>query len=273
MPTSGDLAKEAAYQAEIIPVELAYLARNLRNHWELAAGAIGIRGNERHLRGYHRSRRWIRESRWCTNRTYSVSENAGNQTGGNSNWISAIDITLPPSKLLPACQRLDIEVRAGRLEKVAEWYGNLNGDSRVDGYNNIANHPASSDDSHLWHLHISFVRSHANDNHEDLFRILTGQGWTPPAPSPEPNAPASLEWTEEMLRNLPELKLNDKGLHVYSAQGLLCARGFKTDIDGVFGKHTREQTIAMQTRYGAEHIDGIFGPETWTIAHYAQDLR
>jgi len=273
MPTVGELSKEAAYGAEVIPVELAYLARNLRNYWELSAGAIGIRGNESHLRGYHRSRRWILESKWCTNRTYSTTENAGNKTGGNSNWVSAIDVTLPLSKLLPACQRLDIEVRAGRLEKVAEWYGNLNGDTRVDGYNNIANHPATSDNSHLWHLHISFVRSHANDNHEDMFTILTGRGWTSPTPTPAPSNPPSLEWTEEAMRNLPELRMGMTGMHVRTAQGLLNARGFRTDIDGVFGPDMRAKTLDLQRQYGAEHVDGTWGPETWPIALLGQDIN
>src|SRR5690349_698872 len=180
-------------------MELALLGRNLRNHWELAAGAVGMRGNAAHLRGYHRSRRWVKESRYCTDRRYSVSEVAGNSTGGNANWVSAIDVTLPLSLLLPACKRLDADVRAGRLEKVAEWYGNLDGDTRVDGYNNIANHPATSDNSHLWHLHISFIRGHANDNHHDVFTTLTGVGWIPPESTTPPTIPPSLEWTEEAM--------------------------------------------------------------------------
>lgn len=273
MDTESQMIAEAAWRAEIVPVEMGYLARNLRNHYGLSIDAVGMRGNTAHRRGYHRSRRWILESKFCTDRRYSVTETPSNMGGGNFNWVCAIDITLPLSHLLPACRRLDIDVRAGRLEKVAEWYGNLDGDTRVDGYNNIANHPATSDNSHLWHLHISFVRGHANDNHADVFRTLTGVGWdAPDVPSP-PTTPPDLEWTETAMRNLPELRMGVTGMHVRSAQGLLTARGFSTPIDGTFGPDMRTKTLALQKHYGAEHIDGIFGPETWTIALLGEDLR
>lgn len=273
MPTLAQLRAEQVWKDETIPVELAYLARNLRNHWELTAGAVGTIGNERHVKGYHRSRNWVLKSKFCKNRKYSVTETAGNKSGGNGNWICAIDISLPARLLLPACKRLDDAVRAGQLEKIAEWYGNTDGDSRVDGYDNIENELATSDNSHLWHLHISFVRSRANDNHADVFAVLTGVGWTPPQSTPSPKPPADLEWTEQMIRNLPALRMGATGAHVRTAQALLRARGYTVNIDGQFGPDTRTKTLAMQRDYGAEHIDADWGPETWTIGILGRDLR
>lgn len=266
MPSYEELERERVYRDEVIPVELAYLARNLRSHFQLSTNAVGVKGDNRHLKGYHRSRAWLLNSRYATNRSYSVTETDWNRTRGNSNWVCAIDITLPEKTLIAVCKRLDVAVRAGQLEKVAEWYGNKDGDKRVDGYDNIENEIASSDSSHLWHLHISFIRGHANDNHADVFAVLTGQGWEPPKVPTPPKPPADMEWTEALMRNLPILNMGATGAHVRTAQGLLCARGYKVDIDGSFGPDTRAKTLAMQKQYGAEDVDGSWGPETWTIA-------
>jgi hypothetical protein len=78
------------------------------------------------------------------------------------------------AELLAMCQRLDRAVREGRLEKVVEWFGNLNGDQRVDGYDNIRNVLAVADDSHLFHLHLSFDRTRVFEDHSDIFAVLTG---------------------------------------------------------------------------------------------------
>jgi hypothetical protein len=163
------------YRAEITPPALDALARALRAFWPGAE--IGTRGNQVHLRGYHRSRAWVLHSPDCTSRTYSVTETPGNRSGGDDNAICALDVGLPARDLLPLCGRLDAAVRAGRLEKVTEWYGNLGGDDRVDGYDNIRNRLASSDPSHLVHAHLSFDRGRVDEDHSDVLAILTGEGF------------------------------------------------------------------------------------------------
>lgn len=178
MNISGDFY----YQREIVPANLAKLRDDLIAVFKLTPDSVGIRGNPAtHFRGYHRSRNFVLNSPSCTDRGYSVT--AAVNTGGNPDWVSAIDITLPTPLLLTVCQRLNEAVLAGKIEKVVEWFGNLNGDTRVDGYDNIANTAATSDSSHLWHLHISLARSLADDDHSDVFRILTG--------APPPSLPVS----------------------------------------------------------------------------------
>jgi hypothetical protein len=160
------------YLAEVTPPNLAALNAKLRSHYNLGPMYIGSKGDLRHQRGYHRSRAFIENSPYCTNRTYSVGA-AVNQ-GGDDNWLSAIDMTLPKAELLAVCRRLDAAARAGRIEQVTEWYGNTNDDARVDGWDNISNVVSTSDSSHLWHVHLSLARSKANDNHDDLFQVITG---------------------------------------------------------------------------------------------------
>lgn len=160
------------YRAETIPPNLAALVAKLRAHYNLGPLHVGCKGSLTHQRGYHRSRAFLKNSPYSLNSSYSVSA-AVNQ-GGDPNWLSAVDLTLPKDELLAVCQRLDAATRSGSLEKVTEWYGNRDGDGRVDGWDNISNVVSSSDPSHLWHAHISLARSRANDDHSDLFDIITG---------------------------------------------------------------------------------------------------
>lgn len=198
MPTYAQLGDEQAWRDEFAAPALVALAAAL--HGRYPAAEIGIRGDNDHLRGYHRSRRWIKESAFCTNRTYSVSRTAGDVSGGNSNWACALDFGgIPQAELHAVCKRLDAAVRAGRLEKITEWYGNFGGDDRVDGYDNIANRLASSDSSHLTHLHMSFDRGRANEDHSDLLAILIGDemSWDETLPLPAAEFPELQGQTSE----------------------------------------------------------------------------
>lgn len=168
------------YLEETIPDNLNKLRSDLLAFFKLPPDAIGIRGDSAHLRGYHRSRNFILNSPFCSDRGYSVT--AGVNQGGDANWIAAMDISLPTPVLMAVCGRLNVAVLQGHIEKIVEWFGNLNGDTRVDGYDNIANTVATSDASHLWHLHLSFARSEAGNDHTDVFNILTGTN-PPPLPA------------------------------------------------------------------------------------------
>lgn len=173
MPTYEQLNDEAAWRDEHAAPALTVLRRQLLVRWPGAQ--VGIRGDNDHLRGYHRSRRWIQTSVYCTNRTYSVSRTPGDQSGGDSNWACAMDLGgIAQADLHGVCRRLDAAVRAGRLEKITEWYGSFGDDDRVDGYDNISNRLATADSSHLWHLHMSFDRGRANEDHSDVAAVLIG---------------------------------------------------------------------------------------------------
>jgi hypothetical protein len=190
MPSYSQLDGEAAWRAETAAPALVTLGQQLRRRWP--AAQIGIRGNDVHLSGYHRSRRWIKESRFSKNRTYSVSRTAGDRSGGDPNWACALDFGgISQSELHAVCKRLDSAVRAGRLEKITEWYGNFGGDDRVDGFDNIADRLASSDSSHLTHLHMSFDRGRANEDHSDVLAVLIGDdmSWDETLPLPAAEFP------------------------------------------------------------------------------------
>lgn len=236
------ITSESWWGREVNAPTLVELGVKLREHYHLTAGAIGIKGNAAHTQGYHRSANWVRNSAYCTNRTYSVTETTGNRTPANADWCCALDLTLPHDDLLAACQRLDEAVRAGRLEKVTEWYGNDDGDSRVDGYDNIRNVVASSDSSHLWHLHLSFDRKRVAEDHTDVFEILTGadmataeeiatETLTLDGVIDNPNWRADYATNKKIqLANAVEIAMNEgHNANVRSAEAVALAKAVKTD--------------------------------------------
>lgn len=174
MPTYAQLQAESWWGQEIVTDELRWLGAEIRAALGVGADAIGTKGNNVHLNGSHRSQDWILNSRYCTSRTYTVQSGL---TAAQRRHIAALDVT-PKSTadMLAISQRIDRATRAGQLEEVIAWYGNTNNDQRVDGYDNIRNAAATSDSSHLWHLHIGFDRRvlTSMDAMRRVLAVLTG---------------------------------------------------------------------------------------------------
>jgi len=82
------------------------------------------------------------------------------------------------------------------------------------------------------------------------------------APTP---APSSSTWTEELVKQLPELKRGASGEDVESLQGLLVARHHpEVEVDGSFGGVTDKAVRAVQ-RWGGVKDDGVVGAATWPV--------
>jgi hypothetical protein len=139
-----------------------------RVDWTLA----GIVGDAEHVYGYHRARAVLPPD------DYSV-QLPPDQRGPE--WAaSALDIKPPDvahqsrltRRLLYASHTRDPHL----TRVVREWYGSLDG-VKVVGYDIPTMTPATADDSHLWHIHISFFR--ANLDRPALLRpvgdILAGR--------------------------------------------------------------------------------------------------
>ncbi len=187
------LRAETWWNREVEPPALDWLADNLCTHFGRPRTAAGIKGDNRHLNGSHRSQEWLKNSRYCTNRTYTVQSGLSAE---QARWCVGLDFNPGSTDLmLTICKRLDRAVRAGQIEEVTEWYGNTDGDSRVDGYNNIRDAVATSDSSHLWHLHVSISRRHANDMGvmRRILAILTGAGPVAESTTPSPSEDDDME--------------------------------------------------------------------------------
>ncbi|MES9543445.1 peptidoglycan-binding protein [Spirillospora sp. NPDC049024] len=72
-------------------------------------------------------------------------------------------------------------------------------------------------------------------------------------------------WTEDMVKKLPQLSKGDHGEHVESLQGLLLARSHpEVSMTGKFDDTTESAVRAVQ-RWGGVSDDGIVGPKTWPV--------
>jgi hypothetical protein len=156
MATLAQLQAEPWWGREVVTPELDWLGDELCRRTGRPRAAAGTKGDTVHMRGAHRSQEWILNSRYCTSRTYTVQQGL---TADQLQHIAGFDFTPgTAADMVAMCRRLDAALRAGRLEEIREFYGNTNGDRIVDGWDNLNNRAATSDDSHLWHIHLSFDR-------------------------------------------------------------------------------------------------------------------
>jgi hypothetical protein len=193
------LQVERWWGREIVTPEMVDFGHRLCQALGVPRSHFGSRGDNRHLNGGHRSQEWILNSRWCTSRSYTIE---GGLTGEQLRHVAAFDIT-PASKeqMLTICGNLDRVVRQGRLEELVEWFGNVDGDRRVDGWNNIRDAVATSDSSHLTHLHGRLGRRYLRDRavFDRLLDALLRGAVAPARPAPVPVAigddmPALIRW-------------------------------------------------------------------------------
>ncbi|GAA4374435.1 peptidoglycan-binding protein [Actinomadura sp. NPDC048032] len=72
-------------------------------------------------------------------------------------------------------------------------------------------------------------------------------------------------WTEDMVKKLPQLNKGDSGEHVETLQGLLLARSHpEVSMTGKFDDETEKAVKAVQ-RWGGVDDDGVVGPKTWPV--------
>lgn len=110
---------------------------------------------------------------------YSVGQYALDRKGP-SNVSAAIDLTLPPADMHKYSLRL---LKSGRDPKdprgnyLREFYGNVGDDGYVDGWDYQAVSFCRSDSSHMWHIHLSFMRAYVNDPaaYRAVLSILKGE--------------------------------------------------------------------------------------------------
>lgn len=174
MPSFAQLQAEPWWVREVVTPAMDTLGDRLCAHYRLPRYHAGTKGDQYHLRGAHRSQEWLLRSAFSQGRTYTVQAGL---TAEQARWIAGFDFT-PGSdaEMVRQCKRLDAALRAGVLEEVTEFYGNVDGDKVVDGWDNIANRRATSDASHLWHWHLTIRRDQADNPAvmDRIFRIVTG---------------------------------------------------------------------------------------------------
>ncbi|BCJ55212.1 hypothetical protein Asp14428_66870 [Actinoplanes sp. NBRC 14428] len=135
--------------------------------------------------GYHNTRDRLRQQgrRW----DYSIRWPRDRRGPGDE--AAAIDWTFPDAQAghFGTIARYSKRLRdAGRVEDprtyaMREFYGNTDRDREVEGWDFVRDKVAhSSDDTHLWHIHISVRRAYVNDRKaiDAIVSILSGESLT-----------------------------------------------------------------------------------------------
>lgn len=161
MATLAQLESEPWWDREIVTVELDWLGDELCRHTGRPRVAAGTKGDRHHVRGSHRSQEWIKRSAYCTSRTYTVQ---GGLSALQERYVAGFDFTPGNVEdMVAQSKRILAAMKTGRLNEVREFYGNVDGDQVVDGWDNVRDRAASSDSSHLWHWHLGIDRRHLTD--------------------------------------------------------------------------------------------------------------
>lgn len=183
MVTQQRFASDPWVKAEIVTPEMDWLGDEICRRTGRPRTAFGTKGDRFHLSGAHRSQAFLTGSPLATNRSYTVQPGLSTE---QLRHVAGIDFTPATSgQMIAQSQRLYNAMRAGQLDEIREIYCNINGDKLVDGWDNVADRPITSDDSHLWHWHLSLDRRQCR-NRALMERILSiALGATPPTSMPE----------------------------------------------------------------------------------------
>lgn len=225
------LREEECWGAQTESTTLKVLRTNLEKFYADTKGSVHTIGDNRHLSGYHRSRRWIKESAFCTNRHYSITESDGNILGGKDDWVSGIDLVIGKGRVFSVVHAVTMAQAHGGIPYVRRVFV----------------------ESSPWTACIELDRGSHEQGFDELYRVITGTY-------------AVHENLVTLELDLPSLALGSHGGYVTTAQHLLWARGFPVEHTGEFGDEMHDQTVRMQRRHGAKVQNGVWVPETWTIA-------
>lgn len=228
-----------------------------------------------------------------SSRDYSVQ--LGMDKAGSKSKASAIDLTMSTARMITYSKRLDAAMRArdkrlfiGGQPILREYIGTKNGTvvscyvligGQALGVGADSGPDSGRDKSHLWHIHLSFIRKFCEswDAMERVLSILKGEAYSAWAkrhnvvvtPKPKPTAPAKPAPAKPKPTGLPsyrngsrELKAGMTGTDVKYVQTWIGAKRMGA-ADGKAGPRFTAGVRWYQNMRGLG-ADGIVGRRTWS---------
>jgi hypothetical protein len=192
--------------------------------------------------GYH-STRADNQANWPGN--YSIQDKV--DKSGPSDKAAAIDWTFPDaqagnySTISKYSKRLYDSGRDPddhRLDGWREYYGQNDSDPTVEGYDFRYGHNATSDSSHLWHIHLSCDRDKVNsrENMDNLLSVLRGD--------------------DVAGTGIIKLKKGMTGTEVDGLQNVLRRAGFDPGDSGEYDQKTADAVLACRKSMGSSISNG-----------------
>lgn len=216
---------------------------------------------------------------------YSIRDRV-NQSGLGMNHASALDWTFPDAQAgnFSSIDKFTSRLLTSALDKndprldliLFEFYGQADNDRAVEGFNEYREQAVTSDDSHLWHIHFSFLRSKCGDFWAfwALLTVLMGWSvakWRASLPAPPPPLPVKPKPIVSIPKGIPEhkpgsrtLKAGMRGTDVVFVQKFIGdARMGKAD--GIAGEKFTKGVAWYQRMRGISKPDGVMtkGGPTW----------
>jgi peptidoglycan hydrolase-like protein with peptidoglycan-binding domain len=219
---------------------------------------------------------------------YSIRD-AVNRSGPGMTHASAIDWTFPDAQAgkYANIDKYSSRLLASMLDKndprldlaLFEFYGQADSDRVVEGYNEYREENVTSDSSHLWHIHMSWLRSKVGDywSFWAALTVLMGwsvQAWRDSLPATDPNhKPVTVPPKKPTTGGLAphtngahSMTIGHHGTDVLFVQKFIgSARAGAAD--GTYGEKTAAGVKWYQKMRGLG-ADGIVGPKTWKALGY-----
>jgi hypothetical protein len=165
--------------AEWSPGTISAVGQALRSHYGTSADSVGIKGNNVHNSGFHRSENWIRNSPDSRDHDQDYSLAGSLNVSADRNAVCALDFTPGnTARMIELTTRMRNAAlaRDPRLANVFEFAGTLDGNNVVTFRCSDGAARSPFDSSHLWHCHMSFYRARALNNHDGVRAVLLGEG-------------------------------------------------------------------------------------------------
>lgn len=164
----------------------------------------GILGDSAHSYGYHRGRNYVSSS------DYSVQ--LAPDKKGDGEAASALDLSWSSAQpQYDVSKRLLNAKHDARLTKVLrEFYGSTDGRT-VCGWDYQSGYAVTSDDSHLWHVHLSILRQYATnyDALAPVADVIIGKGTSGDGGGSEDDVPDRTQ----VKRSMNSTKLGKEASH------------------------------------------------------------
>lgn len=243
----------------------------------------GIVGDSAHTYGYHRGRDYLPASDYSC-QLWLDKQGDGQAASALDIKLSTADMELATGRLLKAAKAHD-----PRLKGLREFGGTTNGTlthsyDLADPNNPNDDHEGFGewDDSHLWHLHLSFYRAYSNnwDAIKGIFEIINGaavSGESPTTSAPKPVALKVGVWylgSNETLGEVSGPATQHSGDRRYdndtvrfmvkSLQDRLNQLGYRAGFaDGIYETPTTNAVNLWQKAIRVP-LDGVVNKAEWT---------
>jgi hypothetical protein len=187
----------------------------------------GVIGDSAHDYGYHRGRNYVSAN--------DYSAQLAEDRAGDGEAACGLDLSWSDTaSQYTVSQRLLNAKHDSRMYACREFYGSTDG-RVVCGWDYAGGYAVTSDDSHLWHVHLSILRQYATDPAalDGIAQVITGGASTP---TPDSEDEWLMSGSDDVVAAIQALQKTVGDLYNLT----------NTKLSGIQGQLTNEMTIIKE---------------------------